>query len=749
MMAVRLVIALAILIVGSLAETDHIHDEMYQDEQEQQADWNEDDLSTNPSEELVQMMTLQAVENAEAEIKDPPELDKAAVATELSKNIDSKVSPCEDFYQHACGNWIKTFKKPKDHATWTRSFDSISHRVKQISKSILEGKTAISEKDVPPVLVGKLQTFYKACNDNKAINNRGTTPVKEFLEKHIPKIHDVPSFMAVLASLGSKGLDKLFSFGISSDPKAPLTHLTSMGQGGLGLPDRSYYWKKEKKKMVKEQYLPLIEGTLNAVTLKGDTKAGNKQLAKDVLDFETKLAKITVDRTKLRDPVKTYHKFTKKQLYKLAPVLKYYFKARKENSRFWQLSPEIFTSVPAFFSGLSKLLSETPVKTLRGYLKWHISEGLLSTLSDEISYPFFKFFSMQLSGVKARTPRWERCYYAAGSHLRDIMGHAFVSVAFKGDSKTKANTMISMIKAAFGRNLQKLAWLDSKTRDLAKIKLDAMVDMIGYPSKWHAYEKAIISDDHLQNSLALDQVSNDFNLAKLGKPVDKTEWGMSPATVNAYNSLETNTIVFPAAILQPPFFSHKSPMAMNFGAIGVVMGHELSHGFDDEGHLYDKEGKLDSWWKPAVAKKFQKRVECVSNQYSQDKLPGLKGQPDQFVQGNLTLGEDLADNGGLVTALGAYRNWASNQPGGIAGQKFGKFTGDQVYFYSFAQSWCTQQAVKSERQQAATDPHAPSEFRVNGAVKNSVDFAAAFQCKPGTKMNPKKRCLVWAPEEKK
>jgi len=493
------------------------------------------------------------------------------------------------------------------------------------------------------------------------------------------------------------------------------------------------------------------------VDVEGEDPSGNHQLAHNVLKLEMALANITMDRTKLRDPIKNYHKYTEEELYKLSPPLKHYFANRPENKEFWEKSPELFTSTPSFFEGLQGVLDKHPIKTIKGYLKWHLTKSLVSVLSDKLSEPYFQFYAKDLSGVKARTARWERCYYSAGSHLPHILGRAFVAHSFKGKSKDTAQKMIGMIEDSFGEELSKLSWLDAKTKQKGQVKLAAMVDMIGYPDKWHTYSKAILGDDHLQNMLALDRLSNDRNLNKLGKPADKTEWGMSPAEVNAYNSLQTNTIVFPAAILQPPFFNSDFPMALNFGAIGSVMGHELSHGFDDAGHLYDKDGKLNSWWSPDIAKKFKAKVDCVSAQYSNFLLPG---KPDLHVNGKLTLGEDLADNGGLQASFLAYQKWAAQQPEGMEGQTFGegkgitgkdgKLTGDQVFFYGFAQSWCTKQAVKAERQQVVTDPHAPSEFRVAGAVANSPAFAQAFGCSAGTKMNPdpKKRCLVWTEHEK-
>lgn len=504
--------------------------------------------------------------------------------------------------------------------------------------------------------------------------------------------------------------------------------------------------KKQYKKLIKTGYIPLIRHALSSVELPLQKKLSKKKslkIAREVLAFERKLAKITVDRGDLRDPIKNYHMFTQQELFKLAPVLKDYFEARHRSADFWKHSPQLNTDTPTYFSGLSKLLESTPASTLRNYLQWQLTNSLASSLSDKDSEPYFIFYSKNLSGVQARTPRWERCYYSTSSHLSDIMGRAFVSVAFKGKSKDKAQAMIHMIEAAFGNTLNTLSWLDDKTRGKAKVKLGALVDMIGYPETWKTYAKAIISDDHFANLMAIDKVANERNLAKLGKPVDKTEWSMSPATVNAYYDPESNKIVFPAAILQPPFFSTDQPMSMNFGAIGIVMGHELTHGFDDQGRLYDKDGALKSWWKNSTSEKFNSRAQCVANQYSQFKL---QGKPVMHLNGNLTLGENLADNGGAQNAYKAYAKWAAQQPGGMAGQKVGKYTGEQLFFYGFSQSWCTVQKTKSERQQAVTDVHSPAQFRVNGALANHPAFAKAFGCKAGSKMNPgpEKRCLVWS-----
>jgi len=453
-----------------------------------------------------------------------------------------------------------------------------------------------------------------------------------------------------------------------------------------------------------------------------------------------------VDSTAIRDPIKTYNIFTKAQLYDspaaLAPLLSHYFEARKSNARIWTESPFLLTKTPSFFKHLNVLLPKTPIATLRAYLQYHLTVDLIQHLDDKTSFPIWEFFAKQMEGAKKRSPHWERCYEAARGQLSDILGRAFVGIAFKGSSLKKAHSLIDMLEATFRTSLDTLSWLDDKTRAQAKIKLAHLVDMVGYPAKWKSYSKAILSHNHLDNVLALDIVSNEHNLNKLGKSVDKTEWDMSPASVNAYYSPETNSIVFPAAILQSPFFNQKYPMAMNFGGIGFVMGHELTHGYDDQGHLYDKDGALKNWWQPATTKRFNKRAQCIKDQYSKFQLPG---KPPMFVNGDLTVGENLADNGGVQTSHKAYRTWAAHQPGGMPKQACGKFSGDQVFFYAMAQGWCSKTTAKAQRQSAVTDVHSPSEFRINGPLRNTPAFAKAFNCPQGSKMNPpqEEQCPVW------
>jgi len=706
--------------------------------------WDED---VGFADQTAQEELIQSDSEHFTSIHDPPTVDRDAVATMIAKNVDTKVDPCEDFYHHACGSWIKTFKVPADRGSWTRSFDSIAKRVKDVNRKILENQIEIPESAVPSALMDKLHTFYKVCNDQEAMEKTGMTQVKAYVAKHVNQVKDLPSFMAVQAEMSSVGRDNLFSFGITTDPKHPLKTMTNIDQSGLSLSDRSYYLDAQHKKMIHTQYLPYVRKIMAMIEdeapLKDpQTSAAQQTSAEAILAFETDLARITVDQTALRDPIKTYNKFTQAQLYKLSPVLKHYFAARKSNARFWKLSPELLTGEPSFLKQLNTLLHKTPLATLRAYLQYHLTSGLIVHLSDKQSYPVWEFFDKQMMGINQRTPRWERCYYAASSQLRDIMGRAFVAVSFKGDSMNKAESLIHMLEATFKKSLDTLSWLDDHTRDQAKIKLGHLVDMVGYPAQWHSYSRAILSKSHLDNVLALDIVSNQRNLNKLGKPVDKTEWNMSPATVNAYYSPETNSIVFPAAILQSPFFDDQFPMAMNFGGIGFVMGHELTHGYDDEGHLYDKNGALKNWWEAATTKRFNKRAQCIKDQYSKYKLPG---SPPMFLNGNLTVGENLADNGGVQTSLKAYQAWAAHQPGGMPKQACGQFSGEKVFFYAMAQAWCTKTSVKAERMSAITNVHSPSEIRINGPLRNTPDFAAAFKCPQGSKMNPppQQRCPVW------
>lgn len=691
--------------------------------------------------------------------------------------IDTKTDACEDFYRHACGHWLDTFKKPADHSSWSNSFSQIEKGVRKTSVDILNGTTTIKADEVAPVLMTKLKNFYNACNDVELINKQGMEPVKKFVHGYIGQVKDLDSFMMVLAQLGSRGLDTLFSFGIDVDEKHPTATVPALGQGGLGLPDHTYYTKKQYL-VTRKKYLPLIQNALLSVwhvdaskpTLKRDARKSAVQLqtemqqrekaamsaaaqgAKEVLAFETALAHITVDRTQLRDPIKTYHKYPQAKLFEMAPVLAAYF-AHRGDLKGKLDGYELHTSTPTFFAALSKLLKKTPVHTLKTYLTWHLTKSMSGAMPDAQSQPYFTFYGTELSGVKQRTPRWKRCYGSAGGHLSDILSRAFIAKSFTGDSKKKAQALIGMIKAAFKDTLSSVDWLDEETRRLALIKLAAVVDMVGYPDadEWHDYKNAIVGHDHLANLLALSKLSNDRNLAKLGKPVDKREWGMAATEVNAYYSPESNRIVFPAAILQPPFFSAKQPMSMNFGAIGMVMGHELTHGFDDTGRKYDKNGALKSWWKGDTPKRFDKRAQCTAKQYSSFKLPKASPtDPDQFVNGKLTLGEDLADNGGTKQSFNAYSQWAAKQKGGMAGQRIGKYSGAQLFFYSMAQAWCTIQDPKAERLQSVTDPHPPSQFRINGVAQNSADFAKTFNCKVGSKMNPGpgKRCVVWGVDKK-
>merc|ERR1712072_818797 len=376
---------------------------------------------------------------------------------------------------------------------------------------ILLGKTKIAEKDLPKPSADKLKTFYDACMDTAFLEKQGVKPMKAFIKKHISGIKDAKSFMVALAKLGELGHDRLFGFGIDTDQKRPLVHITSIWQDGLGLPDRSYYLKNKKgvdvhKEVRDKKYRPLIEFGLGQADI--GTK-GNAEISHKVLEFETSLAKATVDRLKLRDPIKTYHMLSQAELYKLSPLMKHYFDARKGNAYFWKASPKIFTTTPTFFQQLSPLISKTPVSVLKGYLQWHLTKGLVYGLSDKQSLPYWKFYSQGLSGVKKRSKRWKQCYYSARSNLRDIFARAFVAKLFPGKSKAAAQSMVNLLVKTFTKSLKSLTWLDDATRRKALVKLSALVDMIGYPAKWRAYKKAVIGRCHFSNKMALAKVSSD------------------------------------------------------------------------------------------------------------------------------------------------------------------------------------------------------------------------------------------------
>ena len=653
----------------------------------------------------------------------------ASAASTVLAAMDRKTDPCQNFYRYACGGWLDTTQIPADQSRWGRGFSVIGERNREALREILEASSKDAGGDVGRA---KLGAYYSACMDVEAIDKAGFAPLAPWLAE-IEKAQDAKSALLVAAKLQSIGVSAFFGLRADGDFKNPDMVIAFFSQGGLGLPDRDYYLKDDdKSKQTRADYQ---EHVTKMLQLLGETEDAARRHTGQIVAFETELAKVARPRAELRDPDKTYHKLDLDGLQKLTPTLPWaeFLKAIGHPD-----VKEINVTVPEFFEGLQTQLRAADAETLQAYLRW----GLVRSTAPLLSAPFvdesFAFFGKKLAGQKEQQARWKRCVEATDRALGELLGQQFVEKHFAGDSKSIAVDMVGRIESAFESNLPALSWMDDATRTRAVGKKQALKNKIGYPDKWRDYSKlAVKKGNYFASAIAARNFEFEFRANKIGKPMDKAEWNMTPPTVNAsYNPL-LNEMVFPAGILQPPFFDRTFPMPMNFGGIGMVMGHELTHGFDDQGRKFDPSGKLTEWWEPAVSAKFEERAQCVSNLYSSYEVqPGLK------INGQLTLGENIADLGGIKEAYSAYKRWAEEHPEQSRSAVEG-LTNDQLFFVGFAQTWCSIQTPEIERMLVTVDPHSHPRYRVMGPLSNFDAFAQAFQCGEGTPMNPKDSCQVW------
>ncbi len=653
----------------------------------------------------------------------------SGVAGAVKSAIDQNADPCQDFQRYACGNWIDTTKIPADQVRWGRGFSEIAERNRAINRAILED-AAKSPGDDPNRQ--KLGWFYGTCMDEAGIETVGTKPIESWM-KDVHKVKDAKTLMAMAGKMHAATIPGLFGFGVDGDFKDPDTSIAQMFQGGIGLPDRDYYLMDDPaKKGLRDAYVAFVGKMFE---LYGEKPDAAKAIAGRILAFETELAKNSRPRAELRDPDKIYNKLDRVGLKKLTPLLDWdgYFTATGHPE-----VTQINVAVPEFFQGLEKLSGSTDTATLQAYLRWNVLRNAASALPKAFDQEHFNFYGKTLQGQKEQQVRWKRCVARTDGALGEILGQEFIKKQFTGDSKKIAKELIEAIQTAFANNLPGLAWMDDTTRQRALGKKATLVNKIGYPDKWRDYAKLKIKKgDYFGNMVAAGRFEFERDAAKIGKPVDKTEWGMTPPTVNAYYNPLNNEMAFPAGILQPPFFSKDFPAAMNFGGIGMVMGHELTHGFDDQGRKFDAQGKLTEWWEPSVATKFEERASCIEKQYGTYEVqPGLK------LNGKLTLGENIADNGGIKQAYSAYKAYESKHPGAETPAVDG-LTNDQLLFVAFAQTWCSLATPEIERVLVTTDPHSPPRFRVNGPLSNYPQFAETFRCAEGTPMHPANACEVW------
>jgi putative endopeptidase len=644
--------------------------------------------------------------------------------------MDKQVNPCEDFFEYSCGSWRKNNPIPSDQSRWGR-FNELAEYNRTVLHDILDKASASSTDRTPALaLVGD---FYHSCMDEPLVNSKGAKPLQPELDR-IATVKNKEQLAETVAFLQKRGVGVMFRFGSSPDLHNAAMEIATLYQGGLGLPDRDYYVNQDdKSKETREKYVAHIT---NMFALLGDDKATAKVEADTVLAIETKLAQASFERVKMRDPKNRDHKMKVTELETLAPDFHFAkFFAATDSPAF----TEVNVVPPDFFQQVNGAIDSIPIKDWQVYLKWHSLHNLAATLAQPFVDEDFDFFGKFLSGQKELQPRWKRCVRMTDDLLGEALGQAYVDLTFGKDGKDRMLEMVNALETSLATDIDELPWMTPETKKQAAVKLKAIANKIGYPDKWRDYSSVKITrDDFAGNAERADAFEFHRDANKIGKPLDKKEWGMTPPTVNAYYSQAENDINFPAGILQPPFFDKTQDDAVNFGGIGVVIGHELTHGFDDQGSKFDAEGNLRSWWTDADRAEFDKRTSCVADEYS-----SFIPVDDLHINGRLTLGENTADNGGLRVALMALRNEQAKHPDSKANQTIEGFTPEQRFFISFAQVWCENRTPESSRLLVKTDPHSPGRFRTNGTMQNSEDFAKAFNCKAGQKMVSEKACRVW------
>lgn len=640
--------------------------------------------------------------------------------------MDEAADPCEDFYRYACGQWLDEHPLPADQPRYGR-FHALRERNKDAMRQILEEAAADPQA---PGSWGQLGRFYAACMDPAEAEAKARAALGPLLDQ-IERAGTLEALMTAVGALHQLGATPLFAVNVEPDFDEPHIHVAHLTQGGLGLPDRDYYLEPgAEAEALRQAYTRHVARMLGGM---GGVEA--ERMAGEIVALETALAEVTTPRDALRDPEKRRNRVDAQALARLAPSLPWaaYLRAagRPDLDRF-NVAP------PAFFTGMDRVLKKARPEVRRAYLRWHLLHALAPHLPEPLAQAHFEFFDQALRGQAEPTPRWRRCVEATDEVLGEALGQPFVQRRFAGDSKRISGEMIGRVEAAFEAALPQLSWMDDQTRARALDKMHAIVNKVGYPDAWRDYAGLVVESSHLANVLAGRRFQWRYEADKIGRAVDEGEWHMTPPTVNAYYNPSGNEMVFPAGILQPPFFSADHPMAMNFGGIGMVMGHELTHGFDDQGRKFDGEGRLTEWWGPDAVSRFESRAGCVERLYD-----GYEVQPGVTLNGTLTLGENIADLGGIRQAHGAYLAWAADQPDGDAAPVVEGLTNEQLLFVSFGQIWCTHAAPETERVLARTDPHSHARYRVNGPLSNYPAFWDAFACEPDTPMHPPQVCEVW------
>jgi putative endopeptidase len=642
------------------------------------------------------------------------------------QSMDKSANPCADFYQYTCGGWIKHNPIPADQAAW-----SVYGKLTQDNQRFLWGilDELAKQKTGRTAPQQKIGDYFAACMDEGAVEKAGLTPVKPYLEQ-IAALKAKTELPALLADFHLRDLDDAyFNFGSNQDFGDSSQVIAFASAGGLGLPDRDYYTKTDKHSIeLRDKYLVHVAHML---TLVGAPAADATRDAKKIMEMETTLAKATLTQVELRDPYKSFHKMDDKQLRALTPDFNW--DAYLKQIAMSDLHTFNVTQ-PAFYQAFDKLLVASSIDDIKLYLKWHLIHSVAGVLSKPFVEENFDFYSKTLRGVPQQKPRWKRCVSLVDRQLGEALGEEFVRRAFAPALKAKTLKITTQIERAMEEDIKSLTWMSAPTKAQALLKLHAIVNKIGYPDKWRDYSSVQVKpNDFAGNAGRAALFESKRQLAKIGKPLDRTEWNMTPPTVNAYFDPQMGDINFPAGVLQPPLYDPKMDDPPNYGNTGGTIGHELTHGFDDEGRQFDAKGNLKDWWTAEDAKHFEERAQCIVDQYAQYTIVD-----DIKLNSKLTQGEDIADLGGLMLAHMAYKAQEKEKPARKDG-----LSGEQRFFVGYAQWACENERPENLRANAITNPHSPGKYRVNGLVVNMPEFQKAFSCKAGDAMVKQNTCRVW------
>ncbi len=655
-----------------------------------------------------------------------PKTLSAGIALEY---VEPKVRAQDDFFEYLNGKWLKTVEIPADKSSWG-AFHKLHDDTQPQLRSIIERSAAVkgARAGSEEQLIGD---FFASYMDEARLERLGIAPLKGELAK-IDAIKDKAELPAMFAQLGKIGVNSPFGFYIHQDAKDSTKYVADLSQSGLGMPDRDYYLRLDDAKLagVRAKYQEHVEKLL---ALSGDGNAAAN--AKAIVELETELAKVQWTKVENRDPVKAYNKVEIAKLAEMAPGFDW--NAWLAAAGIAGKADYVIVSQPSYLKGMAEVLNRVPLATWKTYLRLHTVNGYAGYLSKAFVDHRFAFYGTTLSGAPQLEPRWKRGVSTIEGSLGDAVGKLYVKEHFPAERKARMEVLVKNLLEAYKQSIDTLDWMSPATKKEAQAKLAKFTPKIGYPNKWKDYSALTVKrDDLVGNVMRSREVEYNRELNKLGKPIDRDEWGMTPQTVNAYYNPELNEIVFPAAILQPPFFDANADDAVNYGGIGAVIGHEISHGFDDQGSQYDGDGNMRNWWTEEDGKRFAEKTKVLIAQYaSYSPLPGYN------VNGELTLGENIGDNSGLAVAYKAYKLSLKGKKAPV----INGLSGDQRFFMGWGQVWRAKMREPAQINQVKTDPHSPAQFRANGTLKNQPGFYEAFGVKPGDKMYlaPKDRVIIW------